>query len=145
MKCRCRKWACMSHLDICNTSYDPKKGRESNWQFDSEPLKVGNRPDPGACRRSTTHHWKAFDEKATRLLQTSSQLESEQKVIIPQSGGSPKQNNFGTLPWESRDKKPFECRCRGKAQRILYGGRWWLPASPGHGESCESKVAHGLS
>jgi hypothetical protein len=25
------------------------------------------------------------------------------------------------------DKKPFECRCRGEVQRILYGGRWWLP------------------
>jgi hypothetical protein len=22
-------------------------------------------------------------------------------------------------------------------QRILYGGRWWLPPSPGHGESSE--------
>jgi hypothetical protein len=61
-KCRCRKWASMSHLDICNTSYDKKKGRESNWQFDSRPLKVGNRPDPGACRWSATHRWKALDE-----------------------------------------------------------------------------------
>jgi hypothetical protein len=23
-------------------------------------------------------------------------------------------------------------------QRILYGGRWWLSLSPGHGESSES-------
>ncbi len=29
-KHRCRKWACMSHLKICNTSYGKKKGRESN-------------------------------------------------------------------------------------------------------------------
>jgi hypothetical protein len=28
----------MSHLDICSTSYDKKKGRESNWQFDSGNL-----------------------------------------------------------------------------------------------------------
>jgi hypothetical protein len=34
-KCRCRKWVCMSHLDICRTSCDKKKGRESNSQFDS--------------------------------------------------------------------------------------------------------------
>jgi hypothetical protein len=34
---------------------------------------------------------------------------------------------------------------RGVKQRILYGGRWWLPPSPGRGESSESKVAHGLS
>jgi hypothetical protein len=62
LKRRCRKWACMSHLDICSTSYGEKKGRESNWQFDSRPLKVGNQPDPGACRWSAIHHWKALDE-----------------------------------------------------------------------------------
>jgi hypothetical protein len=27
---------------------------------------------------------------------------------------------------------------------ILYGGRWWLPPSPGRGESCESEVTRGL-
>jgi hypothetical protein len=61
-KCRCRKWARMSHLDICSTSYDKKKGRESNWQFDSRLLKVGNRPDPGVCRWNATHCWKALDK-----------------------------------------------------------------------------------
>jgi hypothetical protein len=61
-KCKCRKWPRMSHLDICSTSYGQKKGRESNWQFDSRPLKVGNRPDPGVCRGSATHRWKALEE-----------------------------------------------------------------------------------
>jgi hypothetical protein len=46
LKCRCPKWPRMSHLDIGNPSYGQKKGRESNWQFDSRPLKVGNRPFP---------------------------------------------------------------------------------------------------
>jgi hypothetical protein len=46
LKCRCPKWPRMSHLDICSSSYGQKKGRGSNWQFDSRPLKVGNRPDP---------------------------------------------------------------------------------------------------
>ncbi len=62
LKCKCRKWPCMSHSDICSTSYGQKKGRESIWQFDSRPLKVKNRPDPGVCRWSATHHWKAFEE-----------------------------------------------------------------------------------
>jgi hypothetical protein len=31
LKLRCLKWACMTHLDIWNTSYDQKKGWESNW------------------------------------------------------------------------------------------------------------------
>jgi hypothetical protein len=61
-KCRCRKWARMGHLDIYNTSYGKKKGRESNWQFDSQPLKIENRHDPGACRWSATHCWKALEE-----------------------------------------------------------------------------------
>jgi hypothetical protein len=61
-KCRCPKWARMSHLDIYNTSYDKKNGQESNWQFDSRPLKVGNWPDPGVCRWSVTHHCKSLDE-----------------------------------------------------------------------------------
>ncbi len=62
MKCRYPKWLHMSHLDICSMSYGRKKGRESNWQFDSRPLKVENRPDPGVCRWSATHPWKALKE-----------------------------------------------------------------------------------
>jgi hypothetical protein len=54
-KCRCQKWARMSHLDICSTSYDEKKSQESNWQFNSRPLKVENQLDPSACKWSATH------------------------------------------------------------------------------------------
>jgi len=57
-KCRCHKWVRMGHLDICNTCYGKKKGRESNWQFDSQPLKIKNRLNPGACRWNAIHHWK---------------------------------------------------------------------------------------
>jgi hypothetical protein len=39
LKCRCPKWPRIGHLDICSPSYGQKKGRESNWQFDSRPLK----------------------------------------------------------------------------------------------------------
>ncbi len=52
----------MSHLDICNRSYDKKKGQKLNWQFDSRPQKVGNRLDLDACRQSVTCHWKALDK-----------------------------------------------------------------------------------
>jgi hypothetical protein len=62
LKFRCRKWAHMGHLDISSINYDKKKGRESNWQFDSLPLKVGNPPDLGVCRWITTHRWKALEE-----------------------------------------------------------------------------------
>ncbi len=61
-KCRCRKWLHMIHLDISSTSYGQKKGWESNWQFDSQPLKVRNQPDPGVSRESATHRWKPLKE-----------------------------------------------------------------------------------
>jgi hypothetical protein len=56
------KWARMTHLDILNISYGQKKGRESNWQFDSGPLKVRNRPNLLAFRWHATYNWKALDE-----------------------------------------------------------------------------------
>jgi hypothetical protein len=67
----------------------------------------------------------------------------EQEVIDAQSPGSSNRGSFGTPSWESRGKVPFGCSLYGVTQRILYGGRWWLPPSPGRGESSESKVAHG--
>jgi hypothetical protein len=89
---------------------------------------------------------------------------SKQGVMNYQSPGSPNRDsfstptwesresksgqfrhNFGTPTWESRDKKSFGCGPRGVAQSILYGGRWWLPPSPGRGESSESRVARDLS
>jgi len=61
LKHRCRKWPRMSQSDICNTSYGWKKGRESNLQFDSQPQEVGNWPNPGVCKWSATHYWKALE------------------------------------------------------------------------------------
>jgi hypothetical protein len=52
----------MTHLDTSNTSYGQKKGRESNWQFDSRPLNIGNRPDFLVCRWRATYRWKALDD-----------------------------------------------------------------------------------
>jgi hypothetical protein len=52
----------MTHLDVYNTSYGKKKGQESNWEFDSQPQRVGNQPDPHVCKWRATRHWKALDE-----------------------------------------------------------------------------------
>jgi hypothetical protein len=62
LKRRYRKWPRIGHSDICSPSYGQKKGRESNWQFDSRPLKVGNQPLPDVSLKSATLHWKALDE-----------------------------------------------------------------------------------
>ncbi len=52
----------MSHLDIFSPSYGQKKGRESNWQFDSRPLKVKNRPESDVDKWNATWRWKALEE-----------------------------------------------------------------------------------
>jgi hypothetical protein len=62
LKHRCLKWVHITHLDIWNTSYGQKKGRESNWQFDSQPLKVRNRPKFLAWRWCTTYRWKDLNK-----------------------------------------------------------------------------------
>ncbi len=62
LKCRCLKWPRIGHLDICSPSYGQKKGWESNWQFDSRPLKVGNQPLPDLRIESARCRWKDLDE-----------------------------------------------------------------------------------
>jgi hypothetical protein len=61
LKRRCRKWPRIGHLDICSPSYGQKKGRESNWQFDSRPLKVGNPALPDLRIESAIRRWKDLD------------------------------------------------------------------------------------
>jgi hypothetical protein len=56
--------------------------------------------------------------------------------MIVQSPETPTRDSFGTPTWESREKESFGCSLSGELQSILYGGRWWLPSSPGRGESC---------
>jgi len=52
----------MTHLNIWNISYGQKQGRESNWQFDSQPLKVKNWPNLLVWSWRVTYCWKALDE-----------------------------------------------------------------------------------
>jgi hypothetical protein len=62
LKHRYRKWPRIGHFDICRPSYGQKKGRESNCQFDSRPLKVENRPFPDLRIESAIRSWKDLDE-----------------------------------------------------------------------------------
>jgi hypothetical protein len=67
LKRKCLKWAHIADLDIWNTSYGQKKGRRTNWQFDSQPLKVRNRPNFLAFRWCATYLGK-LSTRATTLL-----------------------------------------------------------------------------
>jgi hypothetical protein len=62
LKRRCLKWPPITHLDIWNTNYGQKKGQKSNWQFDSRPLKVKNRPNFLACKQRVAYLWKVFNK-----------------------------------------------------------------------------------
>ncbi len=62
LKRRYRKWPRIGHLDICSPSYGQKKGRESNWQFDSRPLKVGNRPFSDIRFECARWRWKDLNK-----------------------------------------------------------------------------------
>jgi hypothetical protein len=62
LKCRCLNWPRIGHLDIYSPSYGQKKGQESNWQFDSWPLKVGNRPLLDVRWQCATWRWKTLEE-----------------------------------------------------------------------------------
>jgi hypothetical protein len=141
-KRRYRKWPCIGHLDICSPTYGQKKGRESNWQFDSRPLKVGNRPLLDLRIESARCRWKDLDEGynfGSNLVAI--RLHSRELWALKVPGLQPGQfrDNFGTSTWESQEKEPLGRSLGGVAQRILYGGRWWLPSNPGRGVSCGPK------
>jgi hypothetical protein len=99
-------------------SRESTSSRPPNWEFDT------------SLERSRRGLQVWFRPRHDQTLQSG--------VISSQSPGtSPGQfrDNFGTPTWESREKEPFGCSPRNVAQRILYGGRWWLPLSPGRGVS----------
>ncbi len=68
-----------------------------------------------------------FRPRSNRMLQSGD--------MSPQSSRDSNPGQF----WDSREKEPFGCSLGGELQRILYGGRWWLPLSLGRGESSVSK------
>jgi len=138
LKLRYRKWPRIGHLDICSPSYGQKKGRESNWQFDSRPQKVGNRPLPDLRIESAICRWKDLDEGYNFGLDLVAIRPDSWELWPPKVSGlhlGQFRDNFGTPTWESWEKKAFGCSLSWASQRILYGGRWWLPPSPGHGVS----------
>jgi hypothetical protein len=109
LKCRCLNWPRIGHLDICNPSYGQKKGWESNWQFDSRPLKVGNRPLPDVFSRSATWRWKSFQQELQVWFKARLDSSLGREVMNAQSPGSPYRDSF--------EKKPFGCSPRAELQR----------------------------
>jgi hypothetical protein len=125
MKRKYRKWPRIGHLDICSPSYGQKKGRESNWHFDSRPLKAGNRLLPDLRIESAIRRWKdlaegykfGLDFVAIRLC--SRELWADK---VPGLHPGQFRDNFGTPTRESREsreKVTFGHGCRKVSQSIL--------------------------
>jgi len=119
LELRCLKWARIVHLDIWNISYDQKKGRKSNCQFDSRPQKVRNRPDLLSCRGHATYRWKALDESynfssdCTLIGGLLAKLWGSKVAGIPAGG-------ISGLPLRSPGREnPFGCGLHGQPQSIL--------------------------
>jgi hypothetical protein len=81
-KCRCRKWACMSHLDIYSTSYGKRKGENQSGNLTPEHQKSGINLTP-MCARGMRHTIGKLSTRATTLLETSSQSEVWTKSYSP--------------------------------------------------------------
>jgi hypothetical protein len=121
-KCRCLKWPRIGHLDICSPSYGQKKGRESNWQFDSRPLKVWNRPVLDVRSGSATRRWKALFEGykiGSDLVAIRGRSEDLWLSKVPGVQPGHVRDNFETPFREPREFVPFGCSPHGASQSIL--------------------------
>jgi hypothetical protein len=125
LKRRCRKWPRIGHLDICSPSYGQKKGRESNSQFDSRPLKVGNRPLPDLRIESAIRRWKDIDagyKFGSDLVAIRRRSRELWAPKVPGLCSGQFRDNFGTPTQESREsqeKVTFGRGCRRESQSIL--------------------------
>jgi hypothetical protein len=125
---RYRKCPRIGNSDICSSSYEQKKGRESNWQFDSRPLKVGNRCLPDIRSERATWRWKDLDEGynfGSDLVAIQVGSRELWRFKVPGVPSGQFRDNFRTPFRESREFVPLGCRCGGALQSILYGVWWW--------------------
>jgi hypothetical protein len=104
LKRRYRKWTRIGHLNIFSPSYGQKKVRESNWQFDSQPLKVGNRPLSNLRIESAIRRWKDLDEGYKFCSDLVAIRLCSRELWAPKVPGQFR-DNFGTPTRESREKK----------------------------------------
>jgi hypothetical protein len=122
LKRRYRKCPRILDLDIWSPSYGQKKGRESNWQFDSRPLKVGNRPAPDVQFGSAIRRWKDLDEGYNFGWDLVAIRGRGEELCPPKVPGVQNRDtwvDFGTSTWESWEFVPFGCGCGGALQSIL--------------------------
>ncbi len=103
LKCKCQKWPRMNHLDIYNTSYGRKKGQESKLAVSLPTTKSRESTRPRGVQVECNTPLESSWEELQVCFKPHPNPRSEPGVMSSQSPGSPNRNNFGTLPWESRE------------------------------------------
>jgi hypothetical protein len=99
----------------------PKKGRGSNWQFDSQPLKVRNRPDFCVCKWHVTYCWKTLDKSYNFVLDFISIKGLHTKLWAPKVTGVPTLEILG-LPLRSPGTKCHLDAGLGANHKVYYKG-----------------------
>ncbi len=122
LESKCLKGAHTTHLNIQNISYGKKKGRESNWQFDYQPLKVRNRPDFFACRWCAKYCWKALNDGYNFVLNFTSIKGLHTKLWAPKVTWVLGQNDI----WVHVLCSSTEYTIRGKVVAFPKFGMWWV-------------------
>jgi len=131
---RCLKWARMTHLSSWNISYGQKKGQKSNWQFDSQPLKVSNRPDFLVYRWRATYHWKVLDDDYNFALDLTS-IEGLHKKLWAPKVARVSTLGISGLPLGSHGTKwhlgvgpvaRHKVYYKGKVVASPKSGSWWV-------------------
>jgi hypothetical protein len=136
LKRRCRKWPRIGHLNICSPSYGQKKGRKSNWQFDSRPLKVGNRPLPELRMESAIRRWKDLDagyKFGSDLVVIRRRSRELWAPKVPGLRPGQFRDNFGTISGLQPGKKWHSGVSAAESHRVYYreyGGGILLRSGP---------------
>jgi hypothetical protein len=119
---------------LLNLSYGQMKGRESNCQFDSWPLKVKNRPDFLAWMWHVTYYWKSFFEGYNFALNITSirgwhtKLRAPKFVGVPILGISGFQFGRPGTKWHlgAGPEPGTDNTIRGKVVASPKFGPWWV-------------------
>jgi hypothetical protein len=113
----------------------PNKRPKVKWQFDSRPLKVGNRPDFLACRRHATYRWKALDEGYKFALNYITIEGLHRRLCTFKVTRVPTMRISG-VPLGSPGTKSHLDVAPVEKHRVYYKGE----GGPGCGESCVSEL-----
>jgi hypothetical protein len=118
----------------------PKEGPQVKLTIWLRPLKVRNRPNFLASRWRVTYLWKALDEGYNFSLDLILIGGLKTKLWRPKVTGAPTLA-ISRLPFGSLGTKCHLDVGFLERHKVYYkGGRWWLPPSPGRGESCEFEL-----